>query len=404
MKIFSLPDLGEGLPDAVVREWHVSEGDNISAHESLVTVETAKALVEVPAPWGGKVEKLFAGVDEIVNVGDPLIGFVEALAGVEVPAPAASQDSATAAAGQQTEEEAPLETRADSGTVVGKLMEGAAVLGEERPITQMPERLATPSVRALARRLGVDLLQLCQGDGMVNATQVRAVATKLPKPLNRSSAASSTADSTREEAGLMSPARRAMAMSMSRARDQVTRITLCDDADISNWWGSTPALLRLIRAVQEASNIEPTLNALYENEQLELQKSINIGLAVDSPRGLFVPVLKDVGLRSDEDLVQQVADFKYQARETGIAQSDLQGASILLSNFGSIAGRYATPVVMPPTVAIVGAGRVCQGVVVVNRWPALRPLLPLSISADHRAVTGGELARFLKAMLESLSL
>ncbi|WP_444918628.1 dihydrolipoamide acetyltransferase family protein [Microbulbifer sp. JMSA003] len=405
MKTFTLPDLGEGLPDAVVREWHVKEGDTIAAHETLVTVETAKALVEVPAPWGGTIEKLFAAVDETVNVGDPLVGFMaEGEVAVESP-PTKAEES-----------EQEISPRADSGTVVGKIEQGQGVLGAERGPEVGLKRLATPRVRALARRLGVDLQSISPAGALVTEAQVRtgagpgAKAKTVAKGQHPSPARASAEQTTAvapqfdSESEVMTPARRAMGLSMSRARDEVKQITLCDDADISNWWGSAPALLRLIRAVQEACEAEPTLNALYQDDKLAPQGSINIGLAVDSPRGLYVPVLRDVAQRTDEDLLQQVADFKHQARETGIAQRDLQGASILLSNFGSIAGRYATPVVMPPTVAIVGAGRVCQGVVVVNRWPALRPLLPLSISADHRAVTGGELARFLQTMLETLSL
>ncbi|MFS1523155.1 dihydrolipoamide acetyltransferase family protein [Microbulbifer sp. 2304DJ12-6] len=399
MKIFTLPDLGEGLPDAVVREWHVSEGSSIAAHESLVTVETAKALVEVPAPWGGRVEKLFAEVDETVNVGDPLVGFTGTDEGEAEAQPGPGDSEAVpepvqAAAGEGA--------RGDSGTVVGSLERGEAVLEAEPQQAQGPRRLATPSVRTLARRLGVDLQRLSKDGARVTAAQVCDAAGSQPQA-PAETAVKPAAATAGESATAMSPARRAMGLSMSRARDQVAQITLCDDADISNWWGSAPALLRLIRALQAACIAEPNLNALYRDDQLIPQETINIGLAVDSPRGLFVPVLRDVAARSDDALLQQVADFKHQARETGIAQSDLQGGSILLSNFGAIAGRYATPLVLPPTVAIVGAGRVCQGVVVVDRWPAMRPLLPLSISADHRAVTGGELARFLQAMLQALS-
>ncbi|BBM01332.1 dihydrolipoamide acetyltransferase family protein [Microbulbifer sp. GL-2] len=413
MKIFTLPDLGEGLPDAVVREWHISEGDSIVAHESLVTVETAKALVEVPAPWGGKIEKLFAAEDETVNVGEPLVGFAaegETAGAEEVPSPSPEVTQSGIQEPPQAVEE--HSSSRDSGTVVGKLEQGQGVLGAEQGISEGPSRLATPSVRALARRLGVDLQRLSENGALVTEAQVRSAADSMPKTAGKPNAtapctspASPFSSSTQrtDSQVIMSPARRAMGLSMSRARDQVAQITLCDDADISTWWGSEPALLRLIRAVQTACLTEPTLNALYQEDRLAPQQSVNIGLAVDSPRGLFVPVLRNVVKRSDKELMQQVADYKHQARETGIAQSDLQGATILLSNFGAIAGRYATPVVLPPTVAIIGAGRVCQGVVVVDRWPAMRPLLPLSISADHRAVTGGELARFLQAMLQALS-
>ena len=394
MKVFKLPDLGEGLPDAVIREWHVQEGDSIAAHASLVTVETAKALVEVPSPHAGTVEKLYAAEGDTVEVGQPLVAFADT-AGARKPEPvdkSPQREGLAAGAGRA----------ADSGTVVGKIERSREVLGEEIAPSQLPQRLATPAVRALARRLGVDLSALQPAGERFTAGEVRAAAASeqaVGKPVGKPGGKAEK----RVQAGDMSPARRAMALAMSRARDQVAPMTLCDVVDISAWWGVESATLRLVRALQSACVAEPNLNALYENERLALADAINIGLAVDSPRGLFVPVLKDVASCSDESLLQRIEDYKQQAQSSGIAREDLQGASILLSNFGAMAGRYATPVVMPPTVAIVGAGRTYDGVVPVDNCPSVRPLLPLSVSADHRAVTGGELARFLKALMASLS-
>ena len=383
MKIFKLPDLGEGLPDAVIREWHVVEGEHVAAHASLVTVETAKALVEVPAPRSGLVEKLYVQEGDTVEVGEPLVAFADA----------DKVDAGTAEPATAKSDSAQAET-ADSGTVVGKIQSSGQVLDAEISPTAVARRTATPAVRALARRLGVDLSALRPAGERFTAAEIRAAVGSAPPKSGRPA---------RQPSATMSPARRAMALAMTRARDQVAPMTLCDVVDIGRWWRREGATLRLIRAIQRACAAEPNLNALYESDQLSPATAINIGLAVDSPRGLFVPVLKDVASRDDGDLLEQVEAFKRQAVESGIAQEDLKGATILLSNFGGMAGRFATPVVMPPTVAIVGAGRTYDGVIGVDGEAAVRPLLPLSISADHRAVTGGELARFLKAMMEALS-
>ncbi|MBB3061568.1 dihydrolipoamide acetyltransferase family protein [Microbulbifer rhizosphaerae] len=387
MKIFKLPDLGEGLQDAVIREWHVAEGETVAVNQGLVTVETAKALVDVPSPWSGTVEKLYAAKDDTIDVGQPLVGFVEEKA--------EQSTSVGAAVGrdQPPSEEKP----SDAGTVVGRIQQSGQTLGEETAPRTPVHRTATPAVRALARRLGVDLSQHQPQGERFTADEVRELAERKPKQEKEKKRPG------KAPAKEASPARRAMALAMSRARDQVAPMTLCDQVDISPWWGEQSATLRLIRAVQEASAAEPNLNALYENDSLSPSETVNIGLAVDSPRGLYVPVLRDVAARSDEELLEQIEDYKEQARETGIAREDLQGATILLSNFGGMAGRYATPVVLPPTVAILGAGRVFQGVVAVDDKPAVRSLLPLSVSADHRAVTGGELARFLKALMRALA-
>ncbi|MFC6981651.1 2-oxo acid dehydrogenase subunit E2 [Microbulbifer taiwanensis] len=260
------------------------------------------------------------------------------------------------------------EKQADSGTVVGRIQQTGEVLGQEIAPTEISRRLATPSVRALARRLGVDLGELQPKGERFSADEVRAAAGRKPAVEKRKEPASPDAE--------MSPARRAMAMAMSRARDEVAPMTLCDQVDISAWWGKESATLRLIRAMQRACEAEPNLNALYEDGRLNPSETINIGLAVDSPRGLLVPVLRDVAARSDGALLQQIEDYKEQAHTRGIAQSDLRGGSILLSNFGALAGRYATPVVLPPMVAIIGAGRTFEGVVAVDGKPAVRALLP----------------------------
>ena len=392
MKLFKLPDLGEGLPDAVIREWHVKEGEHIAAHETLVTVETAKALVEVPSPWSGRVEKLFVAEGDSVDVGEPLVGFAEQVA--------KNAEKPTGDSGESSSDG----SRSDSGTVVGKIQQSREVLGAERALAAGPERRATPGVRALARRLNVDLAQLQPEGGYkgeyISVEMVRAAATAAAGRQQKSGVAAAATEAKAQKA---SPARRAMALAMTRSREQVAPMTLCDEVDISAWWGQQSATLRLIRAVQGAATAEPTMNATYREDVLHCADTVNIGLAVDSPKGLYVPVLRDVASRSDTDLLDAIEDYKEQARAGGIAQADLQGATILLSNFGSLAGRFATPVVLPPTVAIVAAGRTYDGVIAADGTAVVRPLLPLSVSADHRAVTGGELARFLRALLKALA-
>lgn len=382
MKIFKLPDLGEGLPDAVIREWHVQEGDSIAADQSLVTVETAKALVEVPAPWGGVVEKRFAGEGETLETGQPLVGFADTGASSASP----------------PEYEQPRPAKADSGTVVGKIDQGRETLAAEARTPHNRPRPATPAMRALARRLGVALAGQHPAGARFTEAEVRALAVpgvsaggeKAPQP-------------ARERRPAGDPVRRAMALAMSNARDQVCPMTLCDEADISKWAEGSNTTLRLLRAMAAAAAEVPNLNAYYEHDELAPQSPVNIGLAVDAPKGLFVPVLQDVEAQSDEQLLALVADLKQRAMEGAIPQQNLQGATIHLSNFGSLGGRFATPVVVPPLVCIVGAGRSHEAVLPHKGKARVRRLLPLSVTADHRAVTGGELARFLAALRAHLA-
>jgi 2-oxoisovalerate dehydrogenase E2 component (dihydrolipoyl transacylase) len=140
-----------------------------------------------------------------------------------------------------------------------------------------------------------------------------------------------------------------------------------------------------------------------EHLNRRLQKTVHLGVAVDTEHGLFVPVLRDIGNRSAEDLREGLNRLRSDVKARTIPPSELQGASITLSNFGTLGGRYATPIVVPPQVAIIGAGAIRREPVMVGNQVKGHRMLPLSITFDHRAATGGEAARFLQAMIASLS-
>jgi pyruvate dehydrogenase E2 component (dihydrolipoamide acetyltransferase) len=176
-----------------------------------------------------------------------------------------------------------------------------------------------------------------------------------------------------------------------------------DDADI-NAWSSGSIMLRLIRAIVAACRVEPSLNAWYDSQAVgrRLLKNVDIGIAVDTADGLLVPVLRNLEQRKPDDIAAALTKLIQDTRERKVPPEDLRANTITLSNFGPIAGRYASPVVLPPTVAIVGAGRVRKEVVAVDDKPAVHRVLPLSVTFDHRAVTGGEAGRFMAAMIADL--
>jgi len=341
MKIFNLPDLGEGLQEAEIVEWHVKPGDAIAADAPMVSVETEKAIVEVPAPHDGRIEKLFGKPGDLVRVGAPLVGF---------------------------EGEAP-----DTGTVVG-------VLSEVR---------ATPAVRALARNLNVDLATVKPtGPGGVASTE----------DVKRAARGEPAAGAEEPLRGM----RRTMARAMALAHQEVAAVTLVDDADVDHWPQGTPLLARLVRALLAASRAEPGLNAWYDAKagSRRTLEEVHVGIAVDTPEGLLVPVLRDAHKGfSEEDLRNLIQ----KARDRSLPPELLRGATITLSNYGAIAGRYASPLVVPPSVAIVGAGRLeRRPVVAADGSIAAHRVLPLSLTFDHRAATGGEAGRFLNALIADL--
>ena len=250
---------------------------------------------------------------------------------------------------------------------------------------------AAPAVRALARKLNVDLSMVTPSgaDGLIMAQDVERVAKIL---------------SEAEAAEPLRGVRRAMARNMAQAQAEVAAATIMDDADIELWPQGADTTGRLIRALVKGCQAEPALNAWFEAQSLarRVLKKIDLGVAVDLPEGLFVPVLRDVGNRDPQDIRAGLDRLREDAAARRIPPEELRGATITLSNFGMIAGRYAAPVVLPPTVAILGAGRIRREVVAADGALAAHRILPLSLTFDHRVVTGGEAGRFLAAVIEDL--
>ena len=358
MSVFVLPDLGEGLQEAELVAWHVGEGDHVVADQPLVSVETEKAVVEVPSPQDGKIARLCAQPGDRMKVGGLLVEF----------------------------EEGP---RTDTGTIVGELTARASPTAP--PALQPTGIRAAPAVRALAQRLGVDLATVTASGpgGAVTSADVERAA---------------RAQSEAEPAEPLAGVRRAMAMKMARSHAEIVPATVSDEADIEAWPPGSDITIRLIRAIVAGCNASPGLNAWYDGRTMErrLLKQIDLGLAVDTEDGLFVPVLRNVAARDAADLRRGIEAMKKDVRARTVPVAELRGQTITLSNFGMFAGHFAALVIVTPQVAILGAGRITQRAVVADGKLAAHRILPLSLTFDHRAVTGGEAARFLKAAIEKL--
>jgi 2-oxoisovalerate dehydrogenase E2 component (dihydrolipoyl transacylase) len=191
---------------------------------------------------------------------------------------------------------------------------------------------------------------------------------------------------------------------MSRSHAEIVPATVSDEADIEAWAPGSDTTIRLVRAVVAGCTAVPALNAWYDGRNMErrLIRQIDLGLAVDTEDGLFVPVLRNVGGRDAADLRRGIEAMKQDVRARSVPLAELRGQTITLSNFGMFGGRFAELVIVPPQVAILGAGRIMPRAVVAGGQLVAPRLLPLSLTFDHRAVTGGEAARFLKAAIEEL--
>ena len=200
--------------------------------------------------------------------------------------------------------------------------------------------------------------------------------------------------------------RRNMARVMADAHSKVVPTMLGDDADIHAWTPGNDVTVRLIRAICAAAKAVPALNAWFDGDKLTrtLHPHVDIGIAVDTDDGLFVPALRNAHLLDAHGVREGVNRLRAQVEDRSLPASELTGYTISLSNFGMFAGRYATPVVVPPCVAIVAAGRARHQITPVIGGFESHKVIPLSLTFDHRACTGGEAARFLRAMLDDLAL
>ena len=409
MTTFNLPDLGEGLPEAEIVAWHVAEGDSVKTDELLLSVETAKAVVEVPSPYTGKIARLHARPGDVVATGAPLVDFDEA---GSAPAKSGEADQAAGAPGggrdAAPDAEAAPEARADAGTVVGKMTSGTEVV-EDTAIAGSARRRgrgrvkATPAVRAQAKRLGVDLAEVRPSgkNGQVTLTDLERFggSGKAARPRPAQKAA------PRGEAEALRGPRRAMAQSMSQTRDQVALCTIFDDADIQEWLDKRDFTPRILRALTAGCAAEPGLNGFFhaDSGSRQLESRIDVAMAVDTEDGLIVPVIRNVENMDLDEIRDAVARLKQATRDRTVAPQDMVNYTITLSNFGMLAGRYATPLMVPPTVAIIGTGKLQHDVVAVMGGIEVHRRIPLSLSFDHRCITGGEACRFLAAMIEDLS-
>ena len=200
--------------------------------------------------------------------------------------------------------------------------------------------------------------------------------------------------------------RRNMARVMADAHAKVVPTTLCDDADIHNWRAGNDITGRLVRAIVRACKAVPALNAWFDGDNLTrtLHPHVDFGIAVDTDDGLFVPALRNADMLDGAGVRGAIQRLRAQVEDRTIPATELSGYTISLSNFGMFAGRYATPVVVPPCVAIVGAGKLSHDVVAVMGGIEVHSRMPISLTFDHRACTGGEAARFLKALLDDMAL
>ena len=414
MFVFELPEIGEGVVEGEIVRWLVKEGEAIQADQPLCEIMTDKATVEISSPRGGRVARLYGEEGDVINVHSPLVD-IDLAGGAAAPAPAPARTPAPAPA------PAPAPVAAAPAPAPAVVAAPAPVVAE-RPAGS--KTLATPAVRSYARDLEVDIDAVAgtgKGGRVTREDLARAA----------SSAPASVAEAAWIPAAVPPPAvaplatrqdeririiglRRKIAEKMAESYRLVPHFTYVDEVDATRLVALRKTLKGgaeergakltflpfIMKALVQVFREFPTVNANIDEERFELlvRGEVNIGIATDSPQGLYVPVVKNVEQKSLVELAREVADLTQRTREGRVQLADLQGGTFTITSVGNIGGRFATPIINHPEVAILGVNQIHPRPVVVGGQIVARDMMYLSPSFDHRIIDGAVAARFVSAL------
>ena len=377
---FKLPDVGEGITEGEIVRWRVEVGEKVTEHQALVDVETDKAMVELPSPVAGVIRELHGETGDVVPVGTVL-----ALIAEEEPA-AADAPKKPSAVGVVGELEEAENTAEETGA------------GEEPPIL--------PRDRNRAEELGLNLRQVRGSgpQGRITEKDLRQAAEQAAEP--------------EVERVPLRGVRRTMAKTMVASAFSAVQATIMEQADgfalrqlrqreaaIAAERGVRLTWLPfIIKALTLALDHLPLLNSTYDPDKEEIlqHRQVNLGFAVDTPDGLLVPVLRDVRPLSILDLAEALQNLTERARERKLSAAEFKGGTFTVSNYGALGGIWGTPVINPPEVAILGVGRIEETPVVRDGVVVARPIIPLSLTFDHRFIDGATAQRFLNDLVKHL--
>jgi pyruvate dehydrogenase E2 component (dihydrolipoamide acetyltransferase) len=422
-KEFKLPDLGEGVESGEVARVLVSEGDQIEAEQTILELETDKALVEVPSPEAGKVVSVQVKDGDTVPVGAVLITYE-----------ASGTDTGPAKEPPAEEAKPDVEPQDEASEAVAEAVEPAkaapapaAPRAPAPPVVTSGPVPAAPATRRFARELGVDLATISGtgAGGRITRDDVKAHVqnSMIGKPASTTMSAapadlpdfSKYGDVERQK---LSKIRRVIATNLHNSWTQIPHVTQFDRADVTELEAFrqrhkdvvqarggrlTPTVL-ILKAVINALKAFPQFNSSLDvaADELVLKQYYNIGIAVDSDRGLLVPVIRDADRKDITDLSIELNELADRTRSGKAELSELQGGSFTITNLGSISGTAFTPIVNHPEVAILGIAQSREEAVVLNGRVEPRLIMPLCLSYDHRVIDGADGARFTKHLAESL--
>jgi pyruvate dehydrogenase E2 component (dihydrolipoamide acetyltransferase) len=391
---FKFPDIGKGITEGEIVKWQVKEGDRVEEHQTIASIETDKAIADIPSPRSGIILKIHHKEGDIVKVGETLVTIGEQ---------------------SETIEELPELPSRPTASVVG-------VLEEPHTVSPRPTRIAaTPATRRLARELAVDLTEIA-GTGLQGRITEDDVRKFAQSKKERIEVATKPAEK-RDTYGCydvvpMKGVRRSTAKRMVESFRTAVHVTHMDEADVTELVAFREKQNKIaekrgvhltympfiVKAVVAALKQYPYLNSSVddEHEEIILKKYYNIGVAADTPDGLIVPVVKDADQKEVFTIAQEIQDLTEKAQSREIILSDLKGGTFTITNIGFIGGTHATPITNYPETAILATGRIRETPVVRDGQIVIRSIMPLSLSFDHRVTDGALAARFVNMIMKFL--
>lgn len=418
---FAFPDVGEGIHEGTIVKWRVKEGDEVKSDQVLVEIETDKAIVEIPSPRAGVIAKTFHKEKEVIKVGEILVAITDK---GETYAPSAAPTTASVTAA--TTATASIPTPDKGPGVVGSIdasnaeIPAAKVSGRPEVTTQnttsSPKIL--PATRMLAQKLGVDTSKITGtgANGMITDADVLGAKNVAAPSISTPSKTFSGPVTKTPYKGI----RKVIGDHMIESLTKAAQVTHYDTANFTN----LVAKRELEKPLAEAKNIKltflayitkavadtlkefPIINAELDEAAQEVvtKQYFNIGIAVDTEDGLFVPTIKDADKKDLYTVAQEIVDLAEKARTKKLTPQDMSGGTFTITNYGSIGGDFATAVINYPEVAILGLGKMRDSVIVdtTTKQPTVAKTMGLALTFDHRIIDGATAARFMNALIKNL--
>ncbi len=420
---FKFSDVGEGLHEGVILEWHFKEGDTVKEGELLVVIETDKVNAELTAPVSGVIKKLGAQVGQMIHVGETLVLIDDGTGGDVPEASAPAEEVKTEAAGEGEENEQG---------VIGEIEVSSAVMASSNEgISAAPTQtqtatkaLATPAARKLARDLGVDI-NTVTGSGAHGRVMKEDIIAASGSASTQTVAAPKVSISKEGNVEVVpiTKLRKAIVSAMTRSKQIIPHTVLINELEVDQLVELRQSLKNqelyadvkitympfIMKAVVKALQAFPVFNSSFdqENDQVVLKKFYNLGMAVDTPDGLIVPVVKNADDLTIVGLAKETRRLAELTRDRKVQLADLKDATFSITNFGSIGVPFGTPIINHPEVAILGVGNITRKPVVRGDQVVPGYVMPLSLAVDHRIIDGADAGRFLnlvKQLLENPSL